>query len=147
MALQRIREAAEKAKIELSASMQVTGRRKLNCDDYMLFFVQTDINLPFLTMDASGPKHMSMQLNRAKLESLVESLIEKTTTPCEKAIKDAGVSKNNVADVILVGGMTRMPKVMWWGVHRVLSVKSRAVGPRDCEADIWSFSQSQCQSR
>ena len=72
---------------------------------------QTDINLPFLTMDTSGPKHLSMQLNRAKLENLVEALIERTVSPCQKAIKDAGVSKNEVVDVILVGGMTRMPRV------------------------------------
>ena len=72
---------------------------------------QTDINLPFLTMDASGPKHMNMQLNRAKLESLVGHLVGRTVAPCEKAIKDADVSKGSVSDVLLVGGMTRMPKV------------------------------------
>lgn len=72
---------------------------------------QTDINLPFLTMDSSGPKHLSMQLNRAKLESLVGDLVERTVAPCEKAIKDADVSKSAVSNVILVGGMTRMPMV------------------------------------
>ena len=72
---------------------------------------QTDINLPFLTMDASGPKHMNTQLTRSKFESLVSELVQRTVSPCEKAIKDADVNKNQIADVILVGGMTRMPKV------------------------------------
>ncbi|VDL19274.1 unnamed protein product [Hymenolepis diminuta] len=93
MALQRVREAAEKAKVELSSSLQ------------------TDINLPYLTMDQSGPKHMNMKLSRSKLESLVDSLIRKTVGPCEKAMKDAGVKPSDVGDVILVGGMSRMPKV------------------------------------
>ena len=74
-------------------------------------FPQTDINLPFLTMDASGPKHMNLQLSRAKFESLTSDLIQKTVNPCEKAIKDADVSKGDISDIILVGGMTRMPKV------------------------------------
>jgi molecular chaperone DnaK len=93
LALQRLKEAAEKAKIELSNS------------------VQTDINLPYITADASGPKHLSIKLTRAKLESLVDDLIERTIAPCRTAIKDAGVSVNDISDVILVGGMTRMPKV------------------------------------
>ena len=93
LALQRLKEAAEKAKIELSSS------------------VQTDINLPYVTADASGPKHLSIKLSRAKLESLVEELIERTMAPCRTAIKDAGVSVSDINDVILVGGMTRMPKV------------------------------------
>ncbi len=93
LALQRLKEAAEKAKIELSSS------------------VQTDINLPYVTADASGPKHLSIKLTRAKLESLVEELIERTIGPCRTAIKDAGVSVSDINDVILVGGMTRMPKV------------------------------------
>ena len=93
LALQRLKEAAEKAKIELSSS---TG---------------TDINLPYITADASGPKHLSLKLNRAKLESLVDELIERTIAPCRMAIKDAGVSVDQIDDVILVGGMTRMPKV------------------------------------
>src|SRR5450830_1295098 len=93
LALQRLKEAAEKAKIELSSS------------------AQTDINLPYVTADASGPKHLSIKLTRAKLESLVEDLIERTIAPCRTAIKDAGVSANDIHDVILVGGMTRMPKV------------------------------------
>jgi molecular chaperone DnaK len=91
--LQRLKEAAEKAKIELSSS---TG---------------TDINLPYVTADASGPKHLNIKLNRAKLESLVDELIERTIAPCRTAIKDAGVSVGDIDDVILVGGMTRMPKV------------------------------------
>ncbi len=93
LALQRLKEAAEKAKIELSSSSQ------------------TDINLPYVTADASGPKHLSIKLTRAKLESLVEDLIERTIAPCRTAIKDAGVNVAEIHDVILVGGMSRMPKV------------------------------------
>ena len=93
MAIQRLKEAAEKAKIELSSSNQ------------------TDINLPYVTADASGPKHLNVKLTRAKLESLVEDLINKTITPCEKALKDAGLSSSDINEVILVGGQTRMPKV------------------------------------
>merc|ERR1711953_319323 len=93
MALQRVREAAEKAKVELSSA------------------VQTDINLPYLTMDASGPKHMNMKLTRAKFESIVGDLIKKCVEPCHKAMKDAEVSKSDIGEVILVGGMSRMPKV------------------------------------
>ena len=93
LALQRLKEAAEKAKIELSSS------------------AQTDINLPYVTADASGPKHLNIKLTRAKLEALVEELIERTIAPCRTAIKDAGVSVSDIHDVILVGGMTRMPKV------------------------------------
>jgi len=93
LALQRLKEAAEKAKIELSSS------------------AQTDINLPYVTADASGPKHLNIKLTRAKLESLVEELIERTIAPCRTALKDAGVSASDINDVILVGGMTRMPKV------------------------------------
>ncbi len=93
LALQRLKEAAEKAKIELSSS------------------AQTDINLPYVTADASGPKHLNIKLTRSKLESLVEELIERTIAPCRTAIKDAGVSVADIHDVILVGGMTRMPKV------------------------------------
>ena len=93
LALQRLKEAAEKAKIELSSS------------------AGTDINLPYVTADASGPKHLNIKLNRAKLESLVDELIERTIAPCRTAIKDAGVSVSDIDDVILVGGMTRMPKV------------------------------------
>jgi molecular chaperone DnaK len=93
LALQRLKEAAEKAKIELSNS------------------TQTDINLPYVTADASGPKHLNIKLTRAKLESLVEELIERTIAPCRTAIKDAGVKNSDIDDVILVGGMTRMPKV------------------------------------
>jgi len=93
LALQRLKEAAEKAKIELSAS------------------TQTDINLPYVTADASGPKHLNIKLSRAKLEALVDDLIERTMEPCRIAIKDAGVKVSEIDDVILVGGMTRMPKV------------------------------------
>lgn len=93
LALQRLKEAAEKAKIELSNS------------------TQTDINLPYITADASGPKHLNIKLTRAKLEALVDDLVARTIEPCKIAIKDAGVSVNDIQDVILVGGMTRMPKV------------------------------------
>jgi molecular chaperone DnaK len=93
MALQRLKEAAEKAKIELSSSQQ------------------TEINLPYITADASGPRHLAVKVTRAKFESLVEDLIEKTVAPCKTAIKDAKVSLSDISDVILVGGMTRMPKV------------------------------------
>ncbi|RMZ74773.1 hypothetical protein DV737_g5752, partial [Chaetothyriales sp. CBS 132003] len=94
MAIQRIREAAEKAKIELSSS------------------VQTDINLPFITADASGPKHINTKMTRAQLEALVDPLISKTVEPVRKALKDAGVLAKDIEEVILVGGMTRMPKVV-----------------------------------
>ena len=94
LALQRLKEAAEKAKIELSSTMQ------------------TEVNLPFITADASGPKHLNIKLTRAKLESLVADLIEKTVAPCKAALKDAGLSTSEIDEVILVGGMTRMPKVI-----------------------------------
>src|ERR671938_926563 len=93
LAMQRLKEAAEKAKIELSSSQQ------------------TDVNLPYITADASGPKHLNIKLTRAKLESLVEPLIERTIEPCKIAPKDAGLNVADIDDVILVGGMTRMPKV------------------------------------
>ena len=93
LALQRLKEAAEKAKTELSSSMQ------------------TEVNLPFITADASGPKHLNIKLTRAKLEALVEQLIDRTISPCKAALKDAGISAGEIDEVILVGGMTRMPKV------------------------------------
>ncbi len=93
LALQRLKDAAEKAKIELSSSQQ------------------TEVNLPYITADASGPKHLAIKITRAKLESLVEELIERTIDPCRTAIKDAGLSFSDIHDVILVGGQTRMPKV------------------------------------
>ena len=93
LALQRLKEGAEKAKIELSASQQ------------------TDVNLPYITADASGPKHLNVRVTRAKLESLVEDLVERTIKPCELAVKDSGLKISDIQDVILVGGQTRMPKV------------------------------------
>jgi molecular chaperone DnaK len=93
LAMQRLKEGAEKAKIELSSSQQ------------------TDVNLPYITADASGPKHLTMKLTRAKLESLVEDLIDRTIEPCKLALKDAGLSASEIDDIILVGGQTRMPKV------------------------------------
>jgi molecular chaperone DnaK len=94
LALQRLKEAAEKAKIELSST------------------TQTEINLPFITADKSGPKHLTMKLTRAKLESLVDDLIQKTVGPCQNALKDAGLKAAEIDEVVLVGGMTRMPKVV-----------------------------------
>jgi molecular chaperone DnaK len=93
LALQRLKEAAEKAKIELSST------------------TQTEINLPFITADQSGPKHLTMKLTRAKFEALVDDLIQKTIEPCRKALKDAGLTAGEIGEVVLVGGMTRMPKV------------------------------------
>ncbi|MBY5449805.1 molecular chaperone DnaK [Rhizobium leguminosarum] len=93
LALQRLKEAAEKAKIELSSSQQ------------------TEINLPFITADASGPKHLTLKLTRAKLESLVDDLVQRTIAPCKAALKDAGVTASEIDEVVLVGGMSRMPKV------------------------------------
>src|SRR5919107_1220783 len=93
LALQRLKEAAEKAKIELSSA------------------ASTEINLPYITADASGPKHLTMKLSRAKFESLVDDLVQKTVEPCRKALKDAGLSAGEIGEVVLVGGMTRMPKI------------------------------------
>lgn len=93
MAIQRVREAAEKAKIELSST------------------TQTEINLPFITADASGPKHVNKKLNRSQFEALVGPLVQRTIEPCKKALSDAGVKAHEINEVILVGGMTRMPKV------------------------------------
>ena len=94
LALQRLKEAAEKAKIELSSA------------------TQTEVNLPFITADQSGPKHLTMKMTRAKLEALVENLVERTVEPCKHALKDAGLSAGDIQEVVLVGGMTRMPKVI-----------------------------------
>src|SRR6202041_193371 len=93
LALQRLKEAAEKAKIELSST------------------TQTEINLPFITADSSGPKHLTMKLTRAKFEALVDDLVQKTIEPCRQALKDAGLTAAEINEVVLVGGMTRMPKV------------------------------------
>src|SRR3546814_3003986 len=92
LALQRLKEAAEKAKIELSSA------------------TQTEVNLPFITADQAGPKHLNMKLTRAKLEALVDDLIKRTIEPCKKALKDAGLKASEIDEVILVGGMTRMPR-------------------------------------
>lgn len=116
MALQRIREAAEKAKIELSSTLQ------------------TDINLPFITADASGPKHLHMKMTRSKLESLVGDLIKRTIEPCRKAIKDAGVSTSDINEVILVGGMSRVPKVVETVKEVFGKEPSKAVNPDEAVA-------------
>ncbi|KAK2717611.1 hypothetical protein QYM36_006399, partial [Artemia franciscana] len=116
MAMQRVKEAAEKAKIELSSSSQ------------------TDINLPYLTMDASGPKHLNLKLTRAKLESLVGDLIKRTIAPCQKAMSDAEVSKSEIGDVLLVGGMTRMPKVQETVKEIFGKIPSKAVNPDESVA-------------
>jgi len=116
MAIQRIREAAEKAKIELSST------------------VSTEINLPFITADASGPKHINQKITRAQFETLVEPLIKRTIEPCKKALKDAGLNTSDISEVILVGGMSRMPKV----VETVKSIfgkePSKAVNPDEAVA-------------
>lgn len=116
MAMQRLKEAAEKAKIELSSSMQ------------------TDINLPYLTMDASGPKHMNLKFTRAKLESLVADLIKRTISPCQKALTDAEVKKSDIGEVLLVGGMTRMPKVQSTVQDIFGKQPSRSVNPDEAVA-------------
>lgn len=116
MAIQRVREACEKAKIELSST------------------VQTDINLPYITADASGPKHINKKLTRATYESLVGNLIDRTITPCEKAMKDAGVTSSSIGDVILVGGMTRMPKVVETVRNIFKKEPSKSVNPDEAVA-------------
>ncbi|XP_003741242.1 stress-70 protein, mitochondrial [Galendromus occidentalis] len=116
MAMQRLKEAAEKAKIELSSA------------------VQTDINLPYLTMDASGPKHMNLKLSRSKFETLVADLIKRTVGPCTKAMQDAEVKKSDIGDVILVGGMSRMPKVQDTVQEIFGKQPSKAVNPDEAVA-------------
>lgn len=116
MALQRLREAAEKAKCELSSALQ------------------TDINLPYLTMDASGPKHMNLKLSRSKFESLVGDLIQRTVAPCKKAMQDAGVKNSEIGDVLLVGGMSRMPKVQDTVKEIFGRPPSKAVNPDEAVA-------------
>jgi len=116
MALQRVREAAEKAKVELSSALQ------------------TDLNLPYLTMDATGPKHMNIKLTRAKFESIVGDLIKKCVDPCHKAMKDAEVSRSDIGEVILVGGMSRMPKVQDTCKEIFGRTPSKAVNPDEAVA-------------
>jgi len=116
MAMQRLKEAAEKAKIELSSSLQ------------------TDINLPYLTMDQSGPKHMNLKLSRSKFESLVEDLIKRTIGPCQKALQDADVKKSDIGEVLLVGGMTRMPKVQALVQELFGRAPSKSVNPDEAVA-------------
>lgn len=116
MAMQRLKEAAEKAKIELSSSLQ------------------TDINLPYLTMDQSGPKHMNLKLSRAKYENLVEDLIKRTIGPCQKALQDAEVKKSDIGEVLLVGGMTRMPKVQSTVQDLFGRTPSKSVNPDEAVA-------------
>uniref|UniRef100_A0AAX7W523 Stress-70 protein, mitochondrial n=1 Tax=Astatotilapia calliptera TaxID=8154 RepID=A0AAX7W523_ASTCA len=116
MALQRVREAAEKAKCELSSSLQ------------------TDINLPYLTMDASGPKHLNMKLTRAQFEGIVADLIRRTVSPCQKAMQDAEVSKGDIGEVLLVGGMTRMPKVQQTVQDLFGRAPSKSVNPDEAVA-------------
>lgn len=116
MAMQRVKESAEKAKMELSSSLQ------------------TDINLPYLTMDQSGPKHMNMKMTRAQFENLVGDLIKRTEKPCEKAIQDADVSKGEIKDIILVGGMTRMPKVQETVQKIFGKLPSKSVNPDEAVA-------------
>ena len=116
MAIQRLREAAEKAKVELSSS------------------TQTDINLPFITADATGAKHLNITLTRSKFESLVNDLIERTKQPCKDCLKDAGISARDVHEVLLVGGMTRMPKVQEIVSQIFGKEPSKGVNPDECVA-------------
>uniref|UniRef100_A0AAR2LZ65 Stress-70 protein, mitochondrial n=1 Tax=Pygocentrus nattereri TaxID=42514 RepID=A0AAR2LZ65_PYGNA len=116
MALQRVREAAEKAKCELSSSLQ------------------TDINLPYLTMDSSGPKHLNMKLTRSQFEGIVADLIRRTVAPCQKAMQDAEVSKSDIGEVLLVGGMTRMPKVQQTVQDMFGRAPSKSVNPDEAVA-------------
>jgi len=116
MALQRVREAAEKAKCELSSALQ------------------TDINLPYLTMDASGPKHMNLKLSRSKFETIVESIVKRTVEPCKKALKDADVAQKDVGEVLLVGGMSRMPKVQTLVQEIFGRAPSKSVNPDEAVA-------------
>jgi len=116
IAMQRLKEAAEKAKCELSSSQQ------------------TDINLPYLTMDAAGPQHMNLKMTRSKLESLVGDLIKRTIQPCQKALSDAEVSKSEIGEVLLVGGMTRMPKVQATVQELFGRQPSRSVNPDEAVA-------------
>src|SRR6516165_2244732 len=116
LALQRLKEAAEKAKIELSST------------------TQTEINLPFITADASGPKHLTMKLTRAKFEALVDDLIQKTVDPCRQALKDAGISAAEINEVVLVGGMTRMPKVQDVGKQLFGKEPHKGVNPDEVVA-------------
>tara|TARA_Y100000590_G_scaffold94417_1_gene106978 strand:- start:1455 stop:3383 length:1929 start_codon:yes stop_codon:yes gene_type:complete len=116
LALQRLKEGAEKAKIELSSS------------------TETEVNLPFITADQSGPKHLNIKLSRAKLEAIVEDLVIRTTKPCEQALKDAGLKASDISDVILVGGMTRMPKIIETVKNFFGKEPSRGVNPDEVVA-------------
>lgn len=116
MAMQRVKEAAEKAKVELSSSLQ------------------TDINLPYITVDSSGPKHLNLKLTRAKFEGLVADLIKRTIAPCQKAVKDAEIKLSDISDVLLVGGMTRMPKVQSVVQEIFGKQPSKAVNPDEAVA-------------
>ena len=116
LALQRLKEAAEKAKIELSST------------------AQTEVNLPFITADASGPKHLTVKLTRAKLESLVEDFVKRTIEPCKAALKDAGVSASDIDEVVLVGGMTRMPKIIETVKEFFGKDPNKGVNPDECVA-------------
>ena len=116
LALQRLKEAAEKAKIELSSA------------------TQTDVNLPFITADASGPKHLTVKFTRAKLESLVEDFVKRTIEPCKAALKDAGVTASEIDEVVLVGGMTRMPKIIETVKEFFGKEPNKGVNPDECVA-------------
>lgn len=116
LAIQRVREAAEKAKIELSSAMQ------------------TEINLPYLTADASGPKHCNITMTRSKLEGITDEFLKKTIKPCETCLKDAGLQKNQIEEVILVGGMTRMPKVQTLVQNIFGKQPSKSVNPDEAVA-------------
>jgi molecular chaperone DnaK len=116
MALQRVREAAEKAKIELSST------------------TQTEINLPYLTSDSTGPKHCNLKITRAKLEALTDDFLKRTIKPCENCLKDAKISKDKIDEVILVGGMTRMPKVQQLVQNLFGKTPNKSVNPDEAVA-------------
>jgi molecular chaperone DnaK len=133
MALQRLRDAAEKAKIELSTT------------------IETEINLPFVTADASGPKHLVRKLTRAKLEQLVEDLLDRSLEPCKKAMADAGVIASQINEVVLVGGQTRMPKIQeivkkMFGKERTAASTRTKSSPsaRRCRPAFWPAKSRIC---
>ena len=127
MALQRLKEAAEKAKIELSSMHE------------------TEINLPYITADASGPKHFHIKLSRAKLESFCSDIFERLLTPCKKAMQDAGVKKEQIDEVILVGGSTRMPKVQQLVKDFFGKEPNKSVNPDEVVAMVLQFKEQSCR--
>ncbi len=126
MALQRLKEAAEKAKIELST------------------LLETEINLPFITADATGPKHLVMKLTRTRFEQMIEDLIQRTVEPCKKALSDAGMTPSNIDEVVLVGGSTRIPQVQTGGEGSIRQEPNKSVNPDEVVADWAPPSRAAC---